>query len=270
VLAWLAARAVAGVEDASARAYRRTLRTAGGVGVAALDPREDHVRATLRLAAGDDDEAEAVARVRRLLDLDADPAAVAAALGADPALRPLLCRHPGVRAVGAVDGFESAARAVLGQQISVAAARTLAARIVCACGEPLARPDGTLTHAFPTAAALADADLERIGMPAARRAALRELARRAADGRLALDPPAAADAARRALLAIPGVGEWTASYVALRALGDADAFPAGDLGLRRAAAALGLPADAAGLAAHAERWRPWRGYAAHLLWAADT
>jgi AraC family transcriptional regulator of adaptative response / DNA-3-methyladenine glycosylase II len=210
-----------------------------------------------------------VRRCRALLDLDADPGPVAAVLGADPALRPVLARHPGVRVPGVVDGFESAVRTVLGQQVTLAAARTLTARITAAWGTPLHPADGSLSHGFPTADALAEADLGTIGMPGARRRALAELARGVARGRLDLGPAGDPGEARRRLLEIPGIGPWTASYVALRAFGDRDAFPAGDLGLRRAARLLGLPSDAAGLAAHARRWRPWRAYAAHLLWAAE-
>ena len=270
VLAWLAARAVPGVEELSCGVYRRTLRApeTAGVVVIALQPHDDHVRATLPPAAAAD-TADTVRRCRVLLDLDVDPAPVAAVLGADPALAPVLARHPGVRVPAVVDGFESAVRTVLGQQVSLAAARTLAARITVAWGTPLEARDGSLTHGFPTAAALAEADLQTIGMPGARRRALGELARRAADGRLDLDRDGDPDEARRRLLEIPGIGPWTASYLALRALGDRDAFPAGDLGLQRAAGSLGLPADAAGLQAHAERWRPWRAYAAHLLWASS-
>ncbi len=267
VLGWLAARAVPGVEELSAGVYRRTLRTPGGIGVVALAPHDDHVRATLPPAAAAD-TADTVRRCRALLDLDVDPAPVAAVLDADPALNPALARHPGVRVPGAVDGFESAVRTVLGQQVTLAAARTLAARIAVAWGTPLHAADGSLTHGFPTAEALAEADLGTIGMPGARRRALVELARCVAGGRLELGPAADPGEAQRRLLEIPGIGPWTASYIALRALGDRDAFPAGDLGLRRAARRLGLPSDPAGLAARARRWRPWRAYAAHLLWAA--
>jgi AraC family transcriptional regulator, regulatory protein of adaptative response / DNA-3-methyladenine glycosylase II len=269
VLAWLAARAVPGVEELSGGVYRRTLRTGGGgaaIGVVELEPHDDHVRTSLPPAATN----EAERRCRALLDLDADPRAVSAVLAPDPVLGALLTRHPGVRVPGAVDRFESAARTVLGQQVSLAAARTLAARIATTWGTPLHAPDGGLTHAFPTAAALAEADLAAVVMPAARRAALGELARRVAGGRLDLGPGCEPEEARRRLLEVPGIGPWTASYIALRALGDRDAFPAPDLGLRRAARRLGLPSVAAGLDAHARRWRPVRAYAAHLLWASGA
>jgi AraC family transcriptional regulator of adaptative response / DNA-3-methyladenine glycosylase II len=276
VVRWLAARAITGVEEVSdgGRTYRRTLRLPGGPGVVELSPQADHVRATLRLAtvAGDDAgaaERHAVARCRRLLDLDADPRAYTAVLGLDPVIAPRVAAAPGMRAPGTVDPAESAVRAVLGQQVSLAAARTLARRLVAACGTPLPAPDGALTHAFPAPETIAAPGVvEAIGMPRSRQRTLRELCTRLATGDLVLDGAAAGPAAvREQLLAIPGIGPWTADYIALRALGDPDAFPAGDLGLRRSARALGLPDDALGLEARAERWRPWRRYAAHYLWA---
>jgi AraC family transcriptional regulator, regulatory protein of adaptative response / DNA-3-methyladenine glycosylase II len=267
VLRWLAARAVIGVEEMTGGGYRRTLRLPGGTGVVALAPDSDHVRATLRLDTVAD-LAAAVHRCRRLLDLDADPRSYTAVLGADPVLAPEVEATPGMRAPGAVDAAESAVRAVLGQQVSLAAARTLAHRLVVTAGSPLPEPDGTLTHAFPPAGAIAaDGVVEAIGMPRARQRTLRELCARLAGGDLVLGDGADRADVRRRLLEIPGIGPWTADYIALRALGDPDAFPAGDLGLRRSARALGLPGDAASLEARAERWRPWRRYAAHYLWA---
>jgi AraC family transcriptional regulator, regulatory protein of adaptative response / DNA-3-methyladenine glycosylase II len=267
VLRLLAARAIPGVEELADGVYRRTLALPGGPGVVALEPRRDHVRATLRLTSLTD-LAAAVSRCRRLLDLDADPSAYGEVLATDAALRPLVAARPGLRAPGTVDPAESTVRAVLGQQVSLAAARTLAARLVAVCGAPLAAPDGALTHAFPASAAIAAADLGAIGLPRARQHTLRELAHALAGGELELGAGADRAEVRERLLAIPGVGPWTAEYVALRALGDPDAFPAGDVGLQRGARALGLPADHAGLTARAERWRPWRRYAAQHLWAA--
>jgi AraC family transcriptional regulator of adaptative response / DNA-3-methyladenine glycosylase II len=256
---------VPGVEELADGRYRRTLRLPGGPGVVALEPRGDHVRATLRLA-HPADVPEAVERRRALLDLDADPGEHNAVLAADPALAPRVAADPGLRAPGTVDPDETAVRAVLGQQVSLAAARALASRLVAACGAPLPAPDAGLTHAFPTPERIAAAELGALGMPDARRRTLRELARRLAGGELDLraDP---AEVGER-LLAIPGIGPWTASYIGLRALGDPDAFPAGDAGLRRGARALGLPDALAALEGRAERWRPWRRYAAHHLWAA--
>ena len=270
VLRWLAARAVPGIEEIGDGGYRRTLRLPGGPGVVEVVPRDDHVRATLRVERQADLDA-AVAACRHVLDLDADPRAHRDVLAADPALAPLVAATPGMRAPGTVDPAESAVRAVLGQQVSLAAARTLARRLVEACGPPLAEPAGPLTHVFPAPAAIADERvLAAIGMPGARQRTLHALCSSLAAGDLVLDERADPAGVREDLLAIPGIGPWTADYIALRALGDADAFPAGDLGLRRSARALGLPDDTAGLEAHSERWRPWRRYAAHYLWAAGA
>jgi AraC family transcriptional regulator of adaptative response / DNA-3-methyladenine glycosylase II len=231
----------------------------------ALEPGRDHVRATFRLGTVADLPA-AVARCRRLLDLDADPHAVAAALSGDEALAPLVAARPGLRAPGTVDGAEWAMRAVIGQQVSLGAARTLTARIVAAFGKPLDQPDGGLSHAFPSPGTLAEVGLESVGLTGPRAETLRELARRLADGALSLDPGADRGEVERAMTEIPGIGPWTVGHVALRALGDPDAFPVGDLGLRRAARRLGLPGEPGALVRRAEHWRPWRGYAAHYLW----
>ena len=270
VLRWLSMRLIPGVEALAGGVYRRTLDLPGGPGVVALTPAADHVDAAFVL----DDPADlpaAEARCRHLFDLDADPAAPAAVLSADALLAPLVAARPGLRAPGTVDPAETAVRAVLGQQVSLAAARMLAGRLVAACGPSLALPADGLSHRFPGPAAIADeAVLATVGMPRSRRRTLLALCTRLAAGDLVLDPGADPAAVRGRLLDVPGVGPWTADYVLLRALGDPDAFPAGDLGLRRAARALGLPDDAAGLEARAERWRPWRRYAAHHLWAAGV
>jgi AraC family transcriptional regulator of adaptative response / DNA-3-methyladenine glycosylase II len=255
VLRWLGARLVPGVEELAGGVYRRTLRLPGGIGVVEVTPEEDGVAVRLRLADRADSDA-AVAACRALFDLDADPTAYGPALAADAALAPLVRANPGLRAPGTVDPAETAVRAVLGQQVSLAAARTLADRLVAACGAPLPAPDGALTHAFPAPAAI---DPGVLGMPESRRRTLRALCARLASEDLVLE--------RDELLAIPGIGPWTADYIALRALG-ADAFPASDLGLRRGARAVGLPDDATALGAHARRWSPWRRYAAHYLWTA--
>jgi AraC family transcriptional regulator of adaptative response / DNA-3-methyladenine glycosylase II len=268
VLRWLAARALAGVEDAQNGVYRRTLRLPGGLGLVTLEPEAGYVRATFRLD-GLADLAAAVHRCRRLFDLDADPYAYGAVLGKDSALAPLVSANAGLRVPGAVDGAESAIRAVLGQQVSLAAARTAGERLVAAHGSSLDRPDGPLTHAFPTPAAVASASLDGLGLPRARRHTLRELARRLASSELVLDGGADRAETQRRLLEIPGIGPWTATYILLRALGDPDALPAGDLGLRRAARAMGLPGSAADLELRSRLWQPWRAYAAHYLWSAD-
>ncbi len=266
LLRFLGDRAVAGVEEFVDGGYRRTLRLPHGVGIVELSDGGDHVRCVLRL---EDlrDLGAAVQRCRRLLDLDADPVAVADLLGADPVLAPLVRRAPGRRVPGTVDGDELAVRAVLGQQVSVAGARTLADRMVSRLGRPLAEPDGGLTHLFPEPAAIADADPASLAMPAARRDALRDLARALASGEVGLDPGADRVEVERGLLAIRGIGPWTASYVAMRALGDPDAFLPTDLGVRRAISELGHASDPASIAVLAERWRPWRAYATQHLWA---
>lgn len=269
VLSFLGARSVTGIEHCEGASgpatYTRSMALPRGAAVVALTPADRHVSCTLRL---DDlrDLAAAVERCRSMLDLDADPAAVAAHLGRDPVLAPLVARAPGLRIPGSPDAFEIAVRAVLGQQVSVAGARTLAARLVEAHGKPLAAPAGPVTHLFPDPDALADAGLAEVGMPGARRRALRGLAAAVAGGELVLDRGAARAETSAALQALPGIGPWTASYVALRGLGDPDVFLAGDLGVRKAAARLGLPDRPRELERYAERWRPWRSYAVLHLW----
>jgi AraC family transcriptional regulator of adaptative response / DNA-3-methyladenine glycosylase II len=276
LLAFLGLRAVPGVEawDEARGAYRRVLALPHGPGIATLaaEAGADHVRCELRLT-DLRDLAAAVQRCRRLLDLDADPVAVDEALGADPLLAPLVRQAPGRRVPGAVDGAELAVRAVLGQQVSVAGARTLAGRLTAALGAPLpdALADDALTHAFPTAGALAAADPARLPLTRARTHALVTLCGALAEGSLTLDPGADRAATRERLLTLPGIGPWTAEYVAMRALGDPDAFPGTDLGIRRALARRGAPADRTAVAQIAERWRPWRAYAVQHLWASlDT
>ena len=270
-LDFLAMRAVRGLEaaDGGDAAYRRVLRLPNGFGRVTLAPGDGHVAATLAL---DDlrDLGAAVARCRRLLDLDADPVAIDDALSRDPALAPLVDARPGLRLPGSADGFETAVRAVVGQQVSVAAACTVLRRIVATLGAPLDPPgDDGLTTAFPSPEAIAEAPDEALPMPSARRRALRGLAAAVAAGELSLEPGDDPAAMRERLVALPGVGPWTAAYVTLRMRADPDAFLPTDLGARRSAARLGLPTDPAGLAAHAERWRPWRGYALMHLWTTE-
>jgi AraC family transcriptional regulator of adaptative response / DNA-3-methyladenine glycosylase II len=251
----LVATAVPGVEEWRDGAYRRTLRLERGPAIAALAPRDGHVAARLWLTDARDRD-EAVERCRFLLDLDADPRAVDAALARDPLLAPLVAAAPGRRVPHTTDPAEMALRAVLGQQVSTAAARTHAARLTRAAGEPVDDPEGGLTHLFPEPAAVAGADESHLALPAARRRSLRALAGALADGR---DP--------RDVDGLPGLGPWTLGTIAMRALGDPDAFIAADLGVRAAAQALGLPATPAALTARAERWRPYRAYAVQHLWA---
>jgi AraC family transcriptional regulator of adaptative response / DNA-3-methyladenine glycosylase II len=262
LLRFLGARAVPGVEDWSAGVYTRSLRLPHGPGVVALSAGADCVRCDLRLT-DLRDLAAAVQRSRRLLDLDADPIAVQAALGSDPLLAPLIGKSPGLRVPGHVDGAEMAIRAVVGQQVSVPAATRLATRLTEAYGEPLASPHGAVTRLFPTPGALREA---RVGMPAARLRALRAVAGALADGELDLDPGTDRVEAERRLLRLPGVGPWTASYLALRALRDPDVFLPTDVGVRHALDRLAVPSDPASAAALAERWRPWRSYGLLHLW----
>ncbi len=258
----LAATAIPGVEEIRDWTYRRTLRLPFGAGIVELTPESDHVACRLRLADLRDLSA-AIARCRWLLDLDADPEAIDGLLSEDARLEPLVARAPGRRVPRTVDGPEMAIRAVLGQQISTAAARTHAARLAGRYGEPVSDPDGTLTHVFPDAGALSEVEL---AMPAGRRATVHRLLAALRSGELDLSPGGDRERARAALEALPGIGPWTSEVVAMRALGDPDAFPATDLGVRRGAEALGLPGGASGLIARAERWRPWRAYAVQHLW----
>ncbi len=259
-------RAVPGVESWDGTTYSRVLTLPYGHGVVALEPLASSVRCELRLDDWRDLQA-AVQRCRRLLDLDADPVAVDAVLGVDPALAPLVAARPGLRSPAHVDGTELAVRAVLGQQVSVAGARTHAARLVQAAGEPLRHPVGELTHAFPTAGAIAAMDPDQLAMPRLRRAALLDLCTSLANGDIVIDAGADRDHMSQRLLALPGIGPWTVSYIAMRALGDPDVFMPTDLGVRHGLERLGLDGSPKGAALAAESWRPWRSYALHHLWA---
>ncbi len=262
---WLAARAVPGLQQSEGGAIVRTLRLAQGPAFARLRFDDGFVLCELGLT-NIADLATAVERCRRLLDLDADPVVIDAALGRDKQLRPLVRAHPGLRSPGSVDGFETAVFAVLGQQISVVAACRLAGRLVAELGEPV--PDTEL-RAFPEPAVLAEADLGELGLTRRTQAAVAAIAKLVVGG-LSLDPGADRSEVKSALLGIHGVGPWTADYVALRALRDPDVLPVGDLIVRRGAEALGLPATQQELAKHGERWAPWRTYVTHHLWASTA
>lgn len=262
----LAATAVPGVEEWRDGWFRRTLRLPHGGAVVAVAPRTEHVACRLTLA-DPRDRADAIVRCRRMLDLDADPVTIDTHLRRDAHLAPLVARAPGRRVPGAADPAEFAVRAVLGQQVSTAAARTHAARLVVAHGEPLEDPDGGLTHLFPEPAALAQLDAAALAMPRSRRATLIALVAALASGELDLGPATPWEEARTALAALPGFGPWTIETIAMRALGDPDAFPGTDLGVIKAARALGLPATPAALDAASAVWRPWRAYAVQHLWA---
>ena len=260
----LAATAIAGVEEIRGERYRRALRLPGGPGVLELTPRPDRIWCRMRLADLRDLSA-AIARCRWLLDLDADPEAIDEQLAVDPLLAPLIARVPGRRVPRTVDGAEMAVRAVLGQQISTAAARAHAARLVARCGESVSDPEGGLTHLFPAPEALAEVEL---AMPAGRNRTLRLLLAALSSGELDLSPGTDRERSLAVLEALPGIGPWTRDIIAMRALGDPDAFPAGDVGVRRGAEALGLPTARSALIDRAARWRPWRAYAVQHVWAA--
>jgi AraC family transcriptional regulator of adaptative response / DNA-3-methyladenine glycosylase II len=215
-----------------------------------------------------------IARIRRVFDLAADPAAISAHLSKDPVLAPMVAARPGLRVPGAWDGFEIAIRAILGQQITVVAARNLAGKLVARYGEPLpAELTGAvegLTHVFPSPQALADADFAALGMPRSRAAALTALTQAVTADPLIFGARRSLEDAVGALKALPGIGEWTAQYIAMRELREPDAFPAADIGLMRALAdETGKRPNPAELAARAEAWRPWRAYAALHLWSSE-
>jgi AraC family transcriptional regulator, regulatory protein of adaptative response / DNA-3-methyladenine glycosylase II len=264
---FLAARAVLGLEAVDGHSYRRSLALEHGAGVAEVTA----AGADSRIELGLDDERDrrdALARCRRLLDLDADTSRIDAALGRDPLLAPLVRRRPGLRVPRATDGFELAVRAVVGQQVTLAAARGTGARLVTLYGRRLDEPAGAITHLFPTPAAVAEVDSLELRMPRVRANALRALARAVLDGDLDLSAGADRAAATHALLELPGIGPWTASYIGMRALGDSDAFPPGDAAVRRALERLGQDGRPAAAQRLAERWRPWRSYALMHLWRA--
>jgi AraC family transcriptional regulator, regulatory protein of adaptative response / DNA-3-methyladenine glycosylase II len=274
VLTFFGTRAVPGIEAFDGATYRRSLRLPHGYGSVALraDDESDgpvFVHAELHLS-DLRDLTTAVARCRQLLDLDADPIAVLEALGDDPLLGPLVTADPGRRVPGAADGFELAVRAVIGQQVSVAGARTVAGRLVAAAGDALPDDRDGVTHLFPTPVALIDLaqrDPAAFSMPASRRRALVALAHAVEDGSVTIDPGTDPQELRSRLVTLPGIGPWTAEYVAMRALRDPDAFMPTDLGILRAARGLGLPEDRGQLAQLTDRWRPWRSYAMAHLWS---
>jgi AraC family transcriptional regulator, regulatory protein of adaptative response / DNA-3-methyladenine glycosylase II len=265
LIGFLGARAVPGVEHFDGATYRRAMALERGSATLELTAQRDDVRYALELEHPADRE-EAVARSRRLLDLDADLGAVETRLRVDPVLGPLVERRPGLRVPSTVDGFELAVRAIVGQQVSVAGARTVLGRLATRYGEPLEAHHG-LTRRFPSPAALAAADPGDFPFPRVRGEALRALARMVIEGRLDLDAGADPADTRAMLLEIRGIGPWTASYIGMRALGDRDAWLPGDVGLRNALERLGHPGDGAGALRQAEAWRPWRSYAVLHLWA---
>ncbi len=263
LLEFLAARAIPGVEKVEGDRYRRTIRIDSAPGFLEVLPAPGGGALLLRVGAPQPGAGldRIVRRVRRLFDLDADPLRIGRDLARDPFLASRVRAHPGLRVPGAWDPFETTVRAILGQQVSVRGATTLAGRLVSVLGKPFGPAAGGLTHLFPAPADVARADLSRLGLPEARRRCLATVARAAASGSLPLDGSATLEEAVERLTALPGVGPWTAQYVAMRALAEPDAFPEGDLGLKRATGLSGVA-----LLERAERWRPWRAYAAMHLW----
>ncbi|HEX7885171.1 MAG TPA: AlkA N-terminal domain-containing protein [Phenylobacterium sp.] len=273
IIRFLSDRAIPGVERVEPGRYARTLAIDGTCGVVIVTPRQDSgLQADIRFPKLSALPA-VIARIRRVFDLSADPTLIGAHLSQDPVLAARVAARPGLRAPGAWDGFELAVRAVLGQQITVSAARGLAAKLVAAYGAPIedsAAAELGLTHVFPTPERLIGQDIAALGMPRARGAALEALARTVAADPTIFTPRADLDSAIAALKVLPGVGEWTAQYIALRELREPDAFPQADIGLMRAMADDdGVRPTADQLLARSQAWRPWRAYAAQHLWASD-
>jgi AraC family transcriptional regulator of adaptative response / DNA-3-methyladenine glycosylase II len=262
---FFATRALPGVERVDSRGYARTVALDSGYAIVCMRPLESSDALELRVrGAPPSSLIQLSSAARRAFDLAADPAAIALAFKTDPLLSPLINKRPGLRIPGAWHPFECAVRAVLGQQVTVAAGRTLAARLVIRAGQEVATGTDGLTHLFPSPAQLEAANLDGLGITGARIRALKAMARAVLEGTLDFSLPAA-DVAT-ALASLPGFGDWTAQYVALRSLGEPDAFLSGDLVLRRIAGTVGSPLTARLLEARAEAWRPWRGYAVMHLW----
>jgi AraC family transcriptional regulator of adaptative response / DNA-3-methyladenine glycosylase II len=273
ILGFLALRAIPGVERVTDHRYERSLAIGESVGLIRVehDAARSRLGVTVRFPKISALPA-IIARVRRVFDLAADPVAIGDHLAQDPALAPLVAARPGLRVPGAWDGFELAIRAILGQQITVVAARGLAAKLVAAHGEalPAELASEGLSHVFPTPQRLIGADFAALGMPRARAAALTAMTEAAAADPLIFGPRRGLAEAIAALKALPGIGEWTAQYIAMRELREPDAFPAADVGLMRALAdASGRRPSPAELTARAEAWRPWRAYAALHLWSSE-
>ncbi len=264
---FLAARAITGLERVDARGYCRVLRCEGGHALLNVSPVSGHHALQLRVVGAPPAALLALSSLaRRVFDLGADPQRIGLELATDALIGPLVRERPGLRIPGAWDAFECAVRAVLGQQVSVAAGRTFAARLVQQAGARLHDPADGLTHLFPDAAAVAAANLGALGITRSRAVTLHALARAVLESRV--DFAAAPEEVVAALLAVPGIGPWTAQYVALRALGEPDALPTGDLVLRRMAAPGGRVLSVRELEVRARDWQPWRGYAVLHLWRA--
>jgi len=265
---FLAARAVPGLELVDEHGYARTVTTGRQYAVICIRPAQgDSLELSVR-GAELGSLMQLVSAAKRVFDVAADPALISAAFQSDRLVGPLVKRRPGLRIPGTWSGFECAVRAIVGRQISVAAARTFMARLVAKAGRRIPANAAGLTHLFPTASEIAMSDLDGLGLTAARTAALKTLARAVAMGEVDFDDTTENLAA--ALTALPGIGDWTAQYVALRALGEPDAFPASDVVLRKMASRGDSPLTERALRAKADAWRPWRGYAAMHLWRASA
>ena len=261
LISFLEGRAIPGVEHVTPETYRRTIEVNGSAGILEVAPVAGRDHLLMQVSLADlDGVIGLVSRVRRMFDCGADPEVIAGHLADDPLLVPLVKRRPGLRLPAAWDPFEMTVRAILGQQISVKGATTIAGRLVERLGTPLDSPRDGLTHVFPSPGVLATADLAGLGLTTKRVETVKTFAGAVADGRLGLDAPLGVEDFAARMVALPGIGPWTAQYVAMRALGEPDGFPTSDLGLKHA-----LPG--VDLAARAENWRPWRSYAALHLWA---
>jgi AraC family transcriptional regulator of adaptative response / DNA-3-methyladenine glycosylase II len=278
LLAFFTPRAIPGVEEVRDGTYRRVVRVDDHIAIIAVSHLPERNALQVQIVCDSVQALPVIAsRLHRVFDLDADTETIARHLSRDRALAPTVRRQPGLRTPGGWDPFEVAVRAILGQQISVIAARGLAAKLIALCGSPIALSDATLTHAFPTAQQLAAADLSALGMPASRRAALKSLARAAVAQLNLFEVANTLEESINRLRSVPGIGEWTAQYIALRGLHHPDAFPASDIGILRNAEQIfgmrlspaGTPLSPAQLLARSEQWRPWRGYAAQHLWSAS-
>ena len=271
ILAFLRQRAIPGVEATTADSYRRTIAVGDAVGTITVtfNRRKHHLSATITLSRVRA-LASVVTRLRRLFDVDANTTAIEAHLANDPRLAAAVAARPGLRVPGAWDSFEIAVRAILGQQVSVAGARTLAVRLTEKFGRTTPEPTDGLSRLFPEPAALADTNLSVIGIPGSRAKAIGALARAVIDDPDLLQPFGTLEETEARLCALPGIGPWTAQYIAMRALSAPDAFPPGDIGLRRALETNGKRPTATELTTMAEQWRPWRAYAVLHLWMKDA
>jgi len=269
LLSFLSVRAVSGIEEVRAGGYVRSVRDENTGVVVAITPRRDHV--DVRISAGGSPDLDGLReQVRRAFDLDADPATIDAALARDPKIAPLIARSPGLRVPGTFDGFELVVRAIFGQQVSVAGARTSLGRLVTATGTALERPSGAITHLFPTAEQVAALPPEGFRMPRARAETIRRVAGLVARGELDLSDMSSSEELMARLGDVPGIGPWTLGYVAMRVFRDRDAFMSDDLGVRKGFEALGLESTPPAILERAERSRPWRAYAVMHLWHAHT